>query len=241
MIEIKYFKKYTGKSGSIVDALKAIGVKDTSKEARAKTASLNGIKSYSGTAAQNIVLLTKLKEGKLVGSRTETFKNREKFIRCLQKYQSVLKKYGSQLYYSFADSEATFAKAEALLKKGKDTGLTCVVPCRWALKDTGIDPAGFTAENGSFKNCYKGAVKTHLERITSGGPIGKSVERAVDEQLLKVGDILTYKGEDHAFVHSSDRCRVYDGGRYGSYEKDGILRDYAARGEKISEILRWKD
>ena len=35
MIEIKYYKKYTGKSGSIVDALKAIGVKDTSKESRA--------------------------------------------------------------------------------------------------------------------------------------------------------------------------------------------------------------
>ena len=241
MIETKYYKKYTGKSGSIVDALTAVGVKDVSMSARKRIASLNGIRGYSGTAAQNTALLEKLKAGKLIRSKVESFPNRERFVGRLQKYQPVLKKYGDQIYYSFSDSEATFAKAEARLKAGKDTGLTCVVPCRWALKDIGIDPAGFTAENGSFRNCHKGAVKAHLERIMSGEVVGKTVKQAVDKGLLKPGDILTYKGKDHTFVYSGDRCYVYDGGRYGSYEKDGILHDYAARGEKVSEILRWKD
>jgi len=241
MIEIKYFKKYTGKSESIVDALKAIGVKDTSKEARTKIAALNGINRYSGTASQNTTLLKKLKSGKLIKSRVETFKIREKFIGCLQKYQSVLKKYGSLLFYSFPDSESTFAKAEAVLKKGKKTGITCVVPCRWALKDVGIDPSGFWGVDGTFKHCYKGAIKTHLERIASGGPIGKTIKQAVDKKLLVPGDIIAYEDKTHTFVYSGDGCKVYDGGRYRSYAEYGILYDYKSRPEKISEILRWKD
>lgn len=61
----KYFKRYTGNSGSIVDSLKAIGV-NSSFAYRTKIANANGIKSYSSTAAQNIKLLTLLKQGKLI-------------------------------------------------------------------------------------------------------------------------------------------------------------------------------
>jgi len=237
----KYYKKYTGESGSIVDALAEIGVKDTSKEARAKIAKLNGIGQYTGTASQNKTLLTLLKAGKLVKSVTKTYPFREKFLARLQAYQPVLKKYAKLLHYSFPDSESTFAKAKAKLEKGKKTGLTCVVPCRWALKDSGIDPSGFYAVDGSFKNCYKGDVKKHLERITSGGPIGKTVKQAANQGLLVNGDIIAYKDKTHTFVYSGDRCLVYDGGRYSSYIKDGILYDYKPRTEKISEILRWID
>ena len=60
----KYYKKYTGKSGSIVDALKSIGV-DSSWSNRAKIAKANGIKIYLSTAKQNITLLNLLKQGKL--------------------------------------------------------------------------------------------------------------------------------------------------------------------------------
>lgn len=60
----KYYKKYTGKSTSIVDALKAIGV-DGSKNNRKKIAQANDIKNYSGTAKQNAKLLDLLKKGKL--------------------------------------------------------------------------------------------------------------------------------------------------------------------------------
>ena len=61
----KYFKKYTGNSISIVDALNSIGEK-SSFEYRTKIAQINGITNYSGTAAQNTKLLNLLKDGKLL-------------------------------------------------------------------------------------------------------------------------------------------------------------------------------
>lgn len=59
-----YYKKYTGKSGSIVDALKSIGV-DSSYDNRKAIANKNGITKYSGSASQNEKLLSLLKQGKL--------------------------------------------------------------------------------------------------------------------------------------------------------------------------------
>lgn len=61
---ISYYKKYTGGSVSIVDALKAIGA-DSSKANRARIAKANGISNYKGTAVQNNKLLSLLKQGKL--------------------------------------------------------------------------------------------------------------------------------------------------------------------------------
>lgn len=59
-----YYKKYTGKSNSIVDALKSLKI-DSSFSFRRKIAKANGIKVYLGTASQNIKLLNLLKQGKL--------------------------------------------------------------------------------------------------------------------------------------------------------------------------------
>ena len=61
----KYFKKYTGKSGSIVDALKAIG-EQSSYSYRKKIAAKNGIGGYLGTPSQNTKMLRLLKDGKLI-------------------------------------------------------------------------------------------------------------------------------------------------------------------------------
>lgn len=61
----KYYAKYTGKSGSIVDALRAIGA-DSSFNNRRAIAKANGIKGYIGTASQNIKMLNLLKQGKLI-------------------------------------------------------------------------------------------------------------------------------------------------------------------------------
>lgn len=61
----KYFKKYSGKSTSIVDALNSIGA-STTFTYRKKIASANGIKAYIGTATQNTKLLNLLKQGKLI-------------------------------------------------------------------------------------------------------------------------------------------------------------------------------
>ena len=62
---LKYFKRYTGSSVSIVDALKSIGV-DSSYEYRVKIAKVNGINNYVGTSVQNTKLLKLFKEGKLI-------------------------------------------------------------------------------------------------------------------------------------------------------------------------------
>lgn len=60
-----YFKKYTEKSASLVDALKAIGAAN-SFSYRKKIAKANGVTLYVGTSAQNIKLLGLLKQGKLI-------------------------------------------------------------------------------------------------------------------------------------------------------------------------------
>ena len=60
-----YYPKYNGTSKSISDALKSLGI-NNSKANRAAIASKNGIPNYKGTSAQNIKLLTLLKQGKLL-------------------------------------------------------------------------------------------------------------------------------------------------------------------------------
>lgn len=63
---VSYYPKYTGKSTSLVDALKAVHVKNTSKAFRTKIAKANGITNYKGTDAQNTTMLNLLKQGKLI-------------------------------------------------------------------------------------------------------------------------------------------------------------------------------
>lgn len=61
----RYFKKYTGTSNSIVDALESIGA-DFAYSYREKIAKVNGINDYEGTPSQNTTLLNLLKKGKLI-------------------------------------------------------------------------------------------------------------------------------------------------------------------------------
>lgn len=60
------YPKCSKSLNSITDALKSVGVKDTSLIARQKIAEKNGIKNYSGSALQNEKMLNLLKEGKLL-------------------------------------------------------------------------------------------------------------------------------------------------------------------------------
>ena len=63
--KIAYYPRYKGKSSSIVDALKSLSI-NPSKRNRKRIATLNGIKNYIGTAAQNTKLLNLLKRGTLI-------------------------------------------------------------------------------------------------------------------------------------------------------------------------------
>ena len=63
--KIEYFKKYTGKSTSIVDALKSIKV-DSSFSYRKRIAKVNGISAFVGLPSQNRKMLELLKKGILI-------------------------------------------------------------------------------------------------------------------------------------------------------------------------------
>lgn len=60
-----YYPRYTGTSTSIVNALGAVGEKNTSFAHRSKIAKENGISGYIGTASQNTKMLSLLKGGVL--------------------------------------------------------------------------------------------------------------------------------------------------------------------------------
>jgi len=68
-----YYPKYSGNSGSITVALKAVGV-DSSFANREKIAKVNSIKGYKGMAAQNTTMLNLLKAGKLIKSKKQSTK-----------------------------------------------------------------------------------------------------------------------------------------------------------------------
>ena len=61
----EYFPQYFGKSASIVDALASLGV-NASKDNRRKIAAANGMNDYSGAYIENVALLERLKQGKLI-------------------------------------------------------------------------------------------------------------------------------------------------------------------------------
>lgn len=63
--KVNYFPRYTGTSNSITSALKAVGAA-SSFAYREQIAAVNGIKPYSGTAAQNTTLVSLLKRGELI-------------------------------------------------------------------------------------------------------------------------------------------------------------------------------
>lgn len=62
---VTYFKKYEGKTVSIIDALKSIGAA-SSFAYRSKIAKANNIKLYVGAGSQNSKMLNLLKQGKLI-------------------------------------------------------------------------------------------------------------------------------------------------------------------------------
>lgn len=61
----KYYPKYTGSSNSIVEALKAVGEDDVSKEHRAEIAKKNGFSNFKFTSEENSKMISLLKKGKL--------------------------------------------------------------------------------------------------------------------------------------------------------------------------------
>ena len=189
---------------------------------------------------------TSVEWNKYVGGKTEP----EVLLELLYKYHKYIKEHPNMFYNKYVNSITTFDKAKKLIAQGKEVGITCVVPLRWALAEMKIKNAKglylISAPKGSFKNYYTGDMKKHLTRITSGGAIGKTIKSAVDAKLLKAGDIVCYENLTHTSVYSGKGYIMYEGGGAcvvkGHYP-NGIAKDYSSsyKARKISEILRWKE
>lgn len=239
-----YYKKCDSKYTSIVDALVSIGVKDTSKENRVKIGKLNNITDV-GTESGNKKMLDLLKKGKLIKSKTaEPPVNAQRFVNVLYVIHEMFLKFGTLFYYSYTAAETDFYKALAKVAKGIKSGVTCVVPTRWAMKILGIDPSGFYGELGKFTK-FTDAMKKYLTHITTGDAIGKTVKQAVDKKLLQMGDILVFEGRTHTVTYTGNGYLVFDGGSAAEsrgYNKVGIILDYSVvdKNYRISGIARWK-
>lgn len=239
---ITYYKKYTGKSKSIVDALKNIGV-SSSMENRKKIASLNGIKKYIGTEKQNKKMLSLLKKGKLIKKITikvvET--NAQKFVHQLYEADKLFAKYGKKISYGSSDTPKTYSSAKKKLKAGKRIHSTCVVPIKWGLAALDARGDNFYSKNGNFVNVTN-SMKKKLKKKSGKG---YTVKEAVDKGYLKPGDICCFKGLTHTFAYTGKGYKFFDGG-HAAIKNDkysGIVVNYNKnhfKKKKISNILRWK-
>ena len=175
------------------------------------------------------------------------------FIEYLENYHQYIMAHGDMFIRNFTVGLTSFEKAQAKIDAGETVGITCVVPCRWALYAMGVKRkdgnALLSCNNGTFKGQYTGGMVETFDHITSGEVVGLSVKTAVDRGLLRKGDIIGFKGKTHTFVYSGNGYMVYEGGssclKNGHYP-NGITQNYGVGSYrlnecKISEIMRWKE
>lgn len=239
---ITYYKKYTGNSKSIVDALKERKI-SSSFANRKKIAELNGIKNYEGTARQNTKLLNLFKKGKLIKKVTVKVvkTNAQKFVEYLKEIDKTFNRYGSHIVYNYNKAPKTYAEAKKKLEAGKTIGSTCIVPTKWGIKLLGMDSDGFYCKNGKFVG-FNSGMKKKLTKISGKG---YTIKQAVDKRYLKAGDICIYKNREHTFSYTGQGYLFFDGGhaamKNGKYT--GIIVNYNTnyyKDFKLAYILRWK-
>lgn len=159
------------------------------------------------------------------------------FMTLLDSYNSFIKAHGSN-FSRDAEGQKTFAKAKAEVNAGRITGISCVLPLQWALTDMGINHPSFYVKNGVFMGMTSDVAKV-MKRDKKA--IGLTVKQAVDQDLLKAGDVIGYKDYTHTFAYSGKDYLCYDAGGLAQaqgYSK-GILLDYSKQTRKISEVIRW--
>ena len=239
---VTYYKKYTGKSNSIVDAFKESKI-SSSLENRKKIAKLNGIKDYTRTAKQNTKLLNLFKRGKLVKKISIKIikTNAQKFVGYLNEIDITYDTYGSKINYGNNGIPSTYAEAKKLLKKNKKINSNCVAPIMWALKLLDINPNGFYGKNGNFVG-FDADMKKKLTKISGKG---YTVKQAVDKKYLRAGDICVFKNKTHTFAYTGKACLCFDGGHASILNEKytGIIANYGTNSYKyckLAYILRWK-
>lgn len=168
-----YYKKYTGSSTSIVTALKAVGEKDTSLNHRKKIASLNGISKYTSTASQNSSLIKKLKEGKLIKSKSGSSSSS---ISGTDHYEIKWEKYVSKNKQWFIISK----------EDTKDKQATCDIPAN-------ADKVRFTVKPIA-KNVKKTTTDKKGKKVTKEQPKWKadSTSKTYDVAKLNPSPITSF-------------------------------------------------
>lgn len=173
----------------------------------------------------------------------------DRHIELLQLYHEYIKKHSKNFINRYISSITSYHDAKAIVEAGKEIGITCVIPDKWAICDMGI--RGYDGSplistiTGTFGKYYDGDVRKYFDRIVKGGPVGLCVSEAVEKELLRKGDILCYENLTHISIYSGSGCMMYEGGgacvKDGHYP-DGILKDYSKvyKARKISEVLRWR-
>ena len=129
-----------------------------------------------------------------------------KIVQYLDNVHWYIKDHYKYFINEYDSDIVAFNQVKSRVSHKKEVGITCVVPLRFALYYYGIKNANkkslISAPGGSFEKYYTGGVKSNLTRITSGGPVGKTVKQAVDQGLLIDGDIVCYKNLTHTSVFS---------------------------------------
>ena len=169
------------------------------------------------------------------------------YLNYVEKYSNFVKANGK--YFKRADTPTlTFQTAKSLVAQKKDVKVNCRAHCTWAFHDIGFYPYQIYAKKGSFIGRFKGPMTQYLTRITTGGPIGKTVIEAVDCGLLKKGDLCAFTGKTHAFTYGGQGYKFYDGGtvvQLAGYGKVGFKLDYSGvkyyKKNTIGEVLRWNN
>lgn len=161
-------------------------------------------------------------------------------------YDVYVKAHGKMMEYN-GSADKPFATVKKKIAANQKVKVNCIAPAVWAMADLNFTTENFYAKLGSFKAKYTGTITKHTTRYTSGHGVGKTIKQAVDEKLLKAGDILCFEGLTHAFVYSGKKYKVYEAGSYVAnkgYTNAGCMADYSLanpyKARKISEVIRWK-
>lgn len=167
-----------------------------------------------------------------------------KFLQCLATYNTYVKEHSSHNSNPHMHKDGNdYAKTFSQFKKNGRTA--CCAPLNWALVDMRIKTA--TSGNVWFGSghwsSYSSALKARTTKITSGKVIGMTIGEAEKKKLLQPGDII---GVDASYAHTiaylgGGKC--YDGGGKAESKgyKNGIVVDYSHAGDKIGQIIRWKN
>lgn len=180
------------------------------------------------------------------------------FINKLDTYSSYIKSNADYFSRNVSQICKTFSQAKTSVKKKQVSGLNCVLPTNWALKEMGLLTTNanfYSKTNGTFANVSANMKKSLItikpgDIVTEDGTdlIGTKVVDAAKAGLLVQGDIIANQSFTHTYVYDSyknGKIYVYEAGGNANglgYSKVGCGPFYAKQYNslRIAGLMRWK-